>query len=149
MLFRSSPDGTNELLHFTKENSPLLSNTIIAITIDPNSGEVFIATDKGLISYRSTATAGQEYFHDVYAFPNPVRPGYDGLIAIKGLITNAHVKITDITGNLVYATNAEGGQAIWDGKNFSGEKVQTGVYMVFCTNDDGTKKYITKILFMN
>ncbi len=148
-VFLMSPDGTKELLHFTKENSPLLSNTIVAITIDPNSGEVFIATDKGLISYRSTATAGQESFHEVYAFPNPVKPGYDGLIAIRGLITDAHVKITDIAGNLVYSTNAEGGQAIWDGKNFSGEKVQTGVYMVFCTNDDGSKKYITKILFIN
>ena len=144
-----SADGTQEILHFTKENSPLLSNAIIAITIDHVSGEVFISTDKGLVSYRSTSTEGQDYFHDVYAFPNPVRPGYEGLIAIKGLVSDAHVKITDIAGNLVYSTQAEGGQAIWDGKNFSGEKVQTGIYLVFCSNDDGTKKHVTKIMFIN
>jgi flagellar hook assembly protein FlgD len=85
----------------------------------------------------------------VYTFPNPVKPGYDGPIAIKGLMINSTVKITDISGTLVYETKSEGGQAIWNGKNFKGEKVSTGVYMVFCTSEDGSKKTATKILFIN
>jgi ligand-binding sensor domain-containing protein len=148
-VFMMSADATKELLHFTKENSPLLSNSILGITIEPNSGEVFFATDKGVISYRSTTTEGEESFHNVYAFPNPVKPGYEGLIAITGLVTDADIKISDIAGNVVYQTKAEGGQATWNGRKFSGEKVQTGVYLVFCSNDDGSKTYITKILFIN
>lgn len=148
-VFLMSADATTELLHFTTTNSPLLSNTIIDIAVDQKSGEVFFATDKGVVSYRGTATEGSDNFTGVYAFPNPVRPGFSGLIGIKGLVTNANVKITDITGNIVYETFAEGGQAVWDGKNFNGEKVHTGVYLVFCTNEDGSKTYVTKILFIN
>ena len=148
-VFLMSADGTQEILHFTKENSPLLSNSIISIAIEPVSGEVFFATDNGIISYRATATEPEENFHNVTVFPNPVRPGYNGTIAINGLISNADVKISDIVGNVVYQTKSEGGQATWNGRNFSGERVKTGVYLVFCTNDDGSKTYATKILFIN
>ncbi len=148
-VFLMSTDGTKELLHFTKDNSPLLSNSIISIAIEPNSGEVFFATDKGIISYRSSATEPEENFNNVTVFPNPVRPGYSGIIAINGLVSNADIKISDIAGNVVYQTKSEGGQATWNGRNFSGEKVKTGVYLVFCTNEDGTKKHVSKILFIN
>ena len=147
--FLMSPDGTEQISAFNKDNSPLLSNTIIDIEIDHNSGEVFFATDKGIISYRGTATKGDENFEQVLVYPNPVRENYTGPIAIKGLVANANVKITDISGNIVYETTAIGGQAIWYGKNFSGKKVQTGVYLVFVSNEDGSKTYITKLLFIN
>ncbi len=147
-VFLFSPDGLKEIHHFTTENSPLLSNTITGITIDKN-GEVFIGTDKGLISYRSTATPGNQTYSDVYAYPNPVRENYTGLIAIKGLVTHASVKITDVHGNLVYETKAEGGQAVWNGYTFHHEHVSTGVYLVFVTNDDGTQSMVTKILVIH
>ncbi len=147
-VFLFSPDGLKEIHHFTTENSPLLSNHITGITIDKN-GEVFIGTDKGLISYRGTATPGNPSFSDVYAFPNPVRENYTGPIAIKGLVTNASVKITDSYGNLVYETKAEGGQAVWDGRNFNHVHVTSGVYLVFMTNADGTESLVTKILVLH
>ena len=147
-IFLFSPDGLEEIHHFTSENSPLLSNNITGITIDKN-GEVFIGTDKGLISYRGTATPGNVTYSDVYAYPNPVRQNYTGLIAIKGLVTNASVKITDSYGNLVYETKAEGGQAVWDGYTFNHVHVSTGVYLVFVTNSDGTESMVTKILVMH
>ena len=143
-----SPDGLKEIHHFTSENSPLLSDNITGITIDKN-GEVFIGTDKGLVSYRGTATPGNAAFTRVYAFPNPVRENYTGPIAIKGLVTNANVKITDTYGNLVYETRAEGGQAVWDGRNFNHEHVSSGVYLVFITNNDGSESLVTKILVMH
>jgi len=147
--FLVSPDGTELLAHFDESNSPLFSNNIKKIEINRETGEIFFGTEKGLISYRGTAIAGNEYFDSVMAFPNPVRPDYAGPIAIKGLVTNTTVKITDISGTLVYETKSEGGQAIWYGKNFNGEKVSSGVYMVFCTNEDGSQKIATKILFIN
>jgi len=148
-VFLISADGTEQVLHFTEANSPLLSNEVNCISIDGTTGDVFFGTAKGIVSYRATATDGLDEFTDVYAFPNPVREDYEGTIAIKGLVKDASVKITDINGGLVYSTKALGGQAIWDGKNFEGKRASTGVYMVFCSNEDGSKTFITKILFVN
>ena len=148
-VFLMSADGTKQLKHFTVDNSPLLSNEIRSIAIQPKTGEIFFGTIDGIISYRSDATEGLQDFTNVYVFPNPVQPGYEGPIAITGLIENAIVKITDITGTLVYQTKALGGQAIWYGKNFKGEKAHSGVYLAFCANEDGSKTFIAKILLVN
>ena len=148
-VYLMSTDGTQQLEHFTKDNSPLLSDEIRSIVIHPKTGEIFFGTADGIISYRNDATEGLEDYTDVYVFPNPVQPGYEGPIAITGLVENADVKITDINGGLVYQTKALGGQAIWYGKNFKGENAHSGVYLVFCTNEDGSKTFITKILKVN
>jgi ligand-binding sensor domain-containing protein len=147
--FLMSEDGTKEIHHFTADNSPLLSDNVTGITIDPETGEVFFSTGKGVVSYRSDAVEGDDVNGDVYAYPNPVRPEYHGPIAIKGLVRDADVKITDIAGNLIFQTTALGGQAVWDGNNFRGERAASGVYLVFITNEDGTQKKVTKILLMN
>ena len=151
-LFVTSADGKTELLKFNTENSPLPSNNIKTIAIRPN-GEVFIGTDKGLVSFRSDATEGGEFNVEskVLAFPNPVRPDYDGPIAIKGFTRDANVKIADINGNVVFETRALGGQAIWEGKDFNGNRVATGVYLVLATNTrnlDAPDAVVTKILFV-
>lgn len=148
-VFLMSPDGLTQIYHFDITNSPLFSNNVQCITINDKTGEVYFGTSKGIIGFRGTATGGGEFFSDVYSFPNPVKHDYTGPIAIKGLVTNSIVKITDISGSLVYETVSEGGQAIWHGKNFNGERVSTGVYLVFCANQDGTQKFATKILFIN
>ncbi len=148
-VFLLSEDGTEEIQHFTTENSPLFSNNIIDITINPKNGEVFIGTEKGLISYRSDATTGATTQETTHVFPNPVRESYNGPIAINGLITNANIKITDIDGNLVYEDFAKGGQAIWNGKNKNDERASTGVYLVFSTDINGLEKMVSKILFIH
>ena len=148
-VFLLSADGTKQIEHFTEDNSPLFSNNITSIAINGKTGEVFIGTGKGLISYKGTATDPGLVNDSVYAYPNPVRPGYSGPIAIKGLVANANVKITDIRGSVIYETLAEGGQAIWNGYSFDGRRANTGVYLVFITNSDGSKKMVTKILFVN
>lgn len=147
-VFLMSADGTKEILHFTEENSPLLSNSITDITI-AESGEVFIGTAKGIVSYRSEAVPPQQTLDEVVVFPNPVRESYNGSIAIRGLVENSSVKITDVSGTLVYSTMSEGGQALWNGRNFNGDKVRTGVYLVYVTNDDGSKTTVAKIMFVN
>ncbi len=148
-VFLFSEDGTKEIYHFTETNSPLFSNRITSIAINNITGEVYFGTDKGIISFKSTATEGGETSSNVYAYPNPVRGGYEGVIAIKGLVNNAQVKIADINGQLVFATIAEGGQAIWNGKNFDGKRAKTGVYMVFASDSNGKDKVVTKILIIN
>lgn len=148
-VFLISENGESEVLHFTKENSPLLSNKIYAIAINQKSGEVFFGTDKGLVSYQGNAISGKGDYNNVYVYPNPVRETYDGPITITGLIENTDIKITDITGNLVYKTTSLGGQAAWDGTNLNGHRVKTGVYLVFCNDETGEQTQITKLLFIH
>lgn len=147
-VYLQSADGTKQIHHFTAENSPLPSNTIQHIAIHPKTGELFIATDKGLVSYRTYSTEPSAVFGKVYAFPNPVRPDYDGIITITGLVDKTIVKITDVAGNLVYETRSQGGQATWDGKNAKGSRVSTGVYLFFCTDSKGEQSFVGKLLFV-
>ena len=144
-----SPDGTKQIEHFTAENSPLLSNTIASIAINQKTGEVFFATNRGIISRKGIATEADEQCDNIYVYPNPVYSDYEGIIAIKGVMNNGNIKITDISGALVYETTALGGQGIWDGKNFNGERAHTGVYLVFCSDTDGKNTCITKLLLFN
>ncbi|MBL4652031.1 MAG: hypothetical protein JKY53_04075 [Flavobacteriales bacterium] len=148
-VYLIAEDGTEEILHFTVENSPLISNIILTIGVNHETGEVFFGTDQGVCSYKSTATGGTIDYSQVYAYPNPVTPDYYGDIAIKGLVTNSEIRITDINGYLVYKGVANGGQAIWNGQTTSGDRVKTGVYLVFCATPDGSQSVATKILFIN
>ena len=140
-----SATGEKVIYRFSSSNSPLPGNDVSKISIDPVSGEVFIATSNGLCSFRSTATEAVSTQQKPLVFPNPVPPGYNGSIAIRGLTNNALVKITNLYGALVYQTRALGGQAIWDGKNTNGGKVASGVYLVICRDDSGTERIATKI----
>ena len=144
-----SPDGAAIIYRFTADNSPLLNNDVQKIAIDGKTGEVFFATAKGICSFRGEATEGGVENTNVLVFPNPVPPGYTGKIAIRGLVDNAIVKITALDGRLVYQTRAFGGQAIWNGKNYKGGSVATGVYLVLISDDTRTEKMATKIVFIS
>lgn len=141
-----SADGTKQIQYFNISNSPLLDDKVMSIAVDPNSGEVFFGTALGIISYKGDATAVAQKMGKITVYPNPVRPGFHGTIGIKGLSANARVKITDINGNLVYQTVSNGGEATWDGKNFSGVEASSGVYLVLIVNPDGTDTAVSKIL---
>lgn len=151
-LFLQSQNGEEQLLHYTVENSPLPDDNITAITIDNNLGEVYVMTNKGLVSFRIEAIDGKSYNEQsVFAFPNPVRPDYLGSIAIKGVASDANIKITDIEGKLVFEGKALGGQAIWDGKDLSGNRASSGVYLVYSTGTSDLENpdaIVTKLVFI-
>lgn len=148
-LYLLSANGQKQLEHFTAAETPLFSDKIIALSILPWTGELFIGTDKGVQSYRTTATfAFATPQDDIHAFPNPVRPDYDGPIAIKGFSRNALVHITDAAGHTLFSTKANGGQAIWNGCTNDGKKVASGVYYVFASSEDGEIRSVTKILII-
>lgn len=141
--------GEKVIYQFTEENSPLLSNDVKKIAIDGKTGEVYFATLKGICSFRSTATEGTAVNEDVLVFPNPVPPSFTGTIAIRGLVNNAIVKITELDGRLVYQTRALGGQAVWNGRDYKGRKISTGVYLILVSNDERTEKKAGKIVFIS
>jgi hypothetical protein len=148
-IFLVSEDGTKTLSSFNMDNSPLISNSIKTIAIHPKTGEVLIGTDEGIVSYKALATEGADSFSKIYAYPNPVRENYSGDIIITGLMENSTVKIVDVSGKLVFETKSAGGRASWNGKNLHGQKVKSGVYVVFVSNEDGSEKDVTKILIVN
>ncbi len=143
-----SPDGTEIIYRFTEENSPLPSNIVHKIAIDGKTGDVYFGTDNGLVSFRSTATEGFTEDSKIVAYPNPVPSGWKGTIGMRGFTENADVRITDISGQLVYRTTALGGQAVWDGKDYTGKRAQSGVYLIFATNKDGSQTNTGKIVFL-
>ena len=148
-IFLLSENGTEQLLNFTKTNSPLPSNCITSIAIDNETGEVYIGTEEGLVSYIGNATAGDTQMNDAYIFPNPVRDTYNGNIFIKVLVANALIKITDVSGNLVNNVQANGGTAEWNGKNIYGERVSTGVYLLYISDENGENTKVMKLLFIH
>ncbi len=148
-VFLMSENGQDELLHFTAEDHPLFSNQITSICIDHLTGEVFIGTSKGLVSYRGTATRGADRYEDLPVYPNPVRHGYTGIVAVGGLKANSLCKITDASGKLVWQGYSDGGQLVWDCKDHFGNRPATGVYYVMASDEDGKEKIVTKFLFIH
>lgn len=146
-----SEDGEKIIEHFNTDNSPLPDNHIYRIAIDAATGEIYFATAKGLVSWHGTATApvSQMQRDSVLVFPNPVKHDYTGPIAIRGLVENTRVKITDISGRMVFQTRAFGGQAVWNGLDYTGHRPQSGVYLVFATGETGGEHVVTKIVFIN
>jgi len=151
-IFVQSPSGEEQIAKFDVDNSLLFDNNIKALSFNELTGEMYIASNKGLQSFRTETTgANDRHSTNVFAFPNPVRPEYQGPIAIKGLARDAEVKITDIDGQLVFQTEALGGQAIWDGRDVNGREVSGGVYLVFSSSSDSFRdpdSFVTKILFV-
>ena len=135
--------------HFTTENSILPSNDILSIAIQESSGEVFIGTGNGLVSYMSDATKTENNFDNIYAYPNPVHPTYQGHITIRGLMSNTEVRIVDASGNMVKLIEGTGGSAVWDGTNIHGQRVASGVYTAICNTKSGNGHGTVKILIIN
>ena len=141
-----SNDGMKVIQHFTTDNSPLPSNKVLTIGIEPNGGDVFFFTDNEIISYTGNATEGETNQQKIKIFPNPVDPNYNGPIIIRNLVENALVKITGLNGQLVYQTRALGGQASWNGRDQNQRKVASGIYLVFVRDTEGTEKAVGKIM---
>ncbi len=150
-LYLVSEDGDEIIEHFTTSNSYLPSDKIFALVCDKKSNSVFIGTEYGLVEYSSTSSPAMDDYSEVYAYPNPVRPDYTGWITIKGLMDNSLVKIADAAGNVFFTTQSEGGMVTWDGCNADGQRVKTGVYFVYASQNNGTDNsgVVTKILVIN
>jgi len=141
-----SSDGSEIIKQFTKENSALISNNIYDIKMNQETGELFIITDLGLVSYRSDASQDDADYSSTKVFPNPVRPGYEGLITIQGIRYDSDVKVTDVSGNLIFKTTSNGGTATWDGKRVDGSKVESGVYLIWTATNTGSSNKVGKVV---
>ncbi len=148
-VFLFSETGDHLLRHFNSQNSPLLSDQILSITISPQSGQVYFATSRGLISYKSDAAAGLPELGKAYVWPNPLRETHASGVTIDGLTEGTEIRITDVTGNLVYKTTSLGGRALWNAQNARGVRVATGVYLIFCYSPQMKSSKIIKLLVIH
>ncbi len=149
--FYISPSGQETIFHFTKDNSPLPSNTVQSIAIDPQTGSVYIGTVQGLVAFNGSSIAPAEDLENVIIYPNPVRPGFSGNVRIEGLTARTNVKITDLVGNLVYEENTQGGSIEWDTTAFGRHKVASGVYLLLITgppDQDGQETQVEKLMII-
>lgn len=163
-VFYFTPDGQETIYHFTKDNSPLPSNNINRMDLDESTGELYIATDKGVVSFSAGGSQPQNDLADVFVYPNPVRPGFDmeeKKIKIQDISDNCNIKITDIAGNLVaeaetntnrrfngYNLEIEGGTALWNGKNLVNNTVASGVYLVMISDLDTFETKVLKLMIV-
>ncbi|WP_304140484.1 two-component regulator propeller domain-containing protein [Mesoflavibacter zeaxanthinifaciens] len=161
-LYYFSSDGQQTIYHFTKDNSPLPSNDVLDVALDEENGIVYIATEKGLLSFKSEASKPKTTLEDAFVFPNPVRPTFDMVsekIKIRDISENVNIKITDIEGNLVaeaesntngrfkgYNLEIDGGTALWNGKNLAGDIVASGVYLVMLNDLDTLETKVLKLM---
>lgn len=141
--------GETPIHNFTTDNSPLPSNEILDVEIHPVTGEVFFATPRGIVSYRSDATESSGSFTNVKIFPNPVLSTFSGQVSISGLATDARVKITDIAGKLIWETSANGGTATWHVRDYNGNRAASGMYLVIAISQDGLDSVVGKIAVVN
>lgn len=145
-VFLVSEDGLETIYNFTTANSPLPSNQVNSLAINEQTGEVFIGTEKGLVSYMGDATEGSEDYSNIYAYPNPVRPEYNDHVTVVGLMEDSNVKITDLSGNIIYQGKSAGGTFTWDCRSRKGGRVATGVYLVLSATPEAKESVVTKIM---
>ncbi len=163
-VFYVSSDGQKTIHHFTKDNSPLPSNGVNAMALDSENGVVYFGTTRGLVAFKTGGSRTMESLEDIYAYPNPVRPGFnmaEDKIKIKNISENVNIKITDIEGNLVaeaqsnvnlryknYNLEIDGGTAYWNGKNLANNTVASGVYLVLFSDFDTLETKVSKIMII-
>ena len=163
-VFYLSSDGQNTIYHFTKDNSPLPSNGITSMAQNQNDGTIYFGTNRGLVAFKAGGSSPSNSLEDAYAYPNPVRPGFNieiDKIKIKNLSENINIKITDIEGNLVaeaqsntnlrfkgYNLAIDGGTAYWNGKNLADRTVASGVYVVLISDLNTIETNVLKIMLI-
>ncbi|MCF0058369.1 two-component regulator propeller domain-containing protein [Dyadobacter sp. CY356] len=148
-LFLFTTDGTELIRQFTASDSPLPSSKISALNFEGASGLLFVDTPNGMVSYRSDASAPSENLSSITVFPNPVRPNFDGVLGVKGLMNNATVKFTDLSGRLVYETRSQGGTASWNLNDYTGKRVRGGIYLIIIVSSDRSEKMAGKLAVIN
>ena len=132
-IFLTSSDGSNLIANYTKANSPLPSDNIISMTFDKKNGTVYVGTEFGVTAISTLFIEPNKNFSELYVYPNPIKLSStsDNSIVIDGLVEASEIKILDISGDLVNEFRAIGGKSTtWDCKNFNGQLVSSGIYII-------------------
>ncbi|MTI89299.1 MAG: hypothetical protein FH748_15190 [Balneolaceae bacterium] len=147
-LWLLNDDGSKILERFTKENSPLISDEIHDITIMDETGEVFISTDLGLVSYIDIPMAAVKEMKKLKVYPNPFNYSTHSRIVIEGLSQVTKLKVLGADGVVVHELSGSGGRISWDGRDYNGNKLGSGVYFIVAYEEDGREKGVGKVVII-
>lgn len=147
-LFLLNAEGSELIKSYTKENSELISNNILDIKINQVTGEMYIITDLGLVSFRIDASYEDPTYETTTVFPNPYKPEHNSGVTIQGIKYDSDIKITDSAGNLIFKNTSNGGTSYWNGKRFDGNRVSPGVYFIWTAPNEGEGKKIGKFVIL-
>ncbi|KNB61624.1 hypothetical protein [Chryseobacterium sp. Hurlbut01] len=149
-VYYLSASGEQVIKRFTKENSPLPTNTVTDIKVDKKTGKVYFVTYDGIVTYQGDVADVTSNFGNVLVYPNPVvYANFKGKVTIKGLAEKTNIRITDAAGNIVHSAVARTGYYEWDLNNQKGQRVASGIYFVLMTNEDASDKATAKIAVVN
>ena len=136
--------GDNVVREVRSSNTPLPSDDVLEIAVDPTSGRVFLTTTEGLFSFAGDATRPDFRSESLVMTPNPFRPGATaGGVLVTGLAADrSEVRVMTVAGDVVWAGEVLGGAFRWDGRDQrTREPVPSGVYLVAAAGEDGGTVY--------
>lgn len=137
--------GSAILKRFTTDNSPLFSNVINDIEIYNETGEVYISTELGLSIYRDTPVSSVSSMENLKIYPNPFLYDRHSTISIENLSESTTIRVLGVDGTLIRTIENRGGRASWNGRDFQGREVGSGVYVVVALGQDGNQRGIGKV----
>ncbi len=147
-LWLLNEEGSTILKRYTEDNSPLISNNILSISINEESGEVFVATDRGLVSFIDIAQSPKAQMGSLKIYPNPFLYDQHERIIIENLSQSTRIRVLNSGGNVVHELQANGGRTQWDGYNSNGQKVSSGVYFLVAWDVSKGERGVGKVVII-
>ena len=135
--------------NFNTENSPIPSNKILDIVINNLSGEVFILSENGMVSYLTDASQASQDYSSIKIFPNPISLKENQLLSFQNLLNNSIIKIMTLSGKVISNFKSNGGGASWNLLDMNNNLVSPGIYLVYLSDDIGNDSFIQQILITN
>ncbi|QZT36104.1 hypothetical protein K5X82_12520 [Halosquirtibacter xylanolyticus] len=148
-VYLFNQDGSVQLKHYDIDNSPIPTNDIRQIIVEPVTGEVFITTKQGVVSMKGDAIKGSITMDNISVYPSPYQQSKHSYVTIDGLAIDSEVRIVNSSNILIAVLQSKGGRVVWNGVDRFGHKTASGVYQVLVSNPDGTITGKSKILILN
>ena len=148
-LYLLSAEGNEVLAHYTRENSPLISDAITSLAFEERSGTLYIGTSIGLSAL--STQAGEEQIASTptaYAYPNPLRPEDPEGITFRDLPAGARLRITDPTGRLCALLESPTTELFWNTRDGSGTPLASGIYLVTIYPPAGGSPQLLKLAIL-
>ncbi|MGF1671560.1 MAG: Por secretion system protein, partial [Balneolaceae bacterium] len=147
-IFLLNEEGNTILNQFTRDNSPLLSNSIQSMAVDPETGELFISTDVGLISFLDIPRRAEPVMDKLKVFPNPFVYDRHDRIFIDGMTEQSRIRILGANGTLIQTIDARGARVEWNARDFEGNRLGSGVYLVVALDENNSERGVGKVVII-
>lgn len=126
--------------YFNEDNSPIIDNDVISVTVNRSNGVLYFGTNRGLSVFQTVYSEPLAELSQLRIYPNPYHPGNHEFLTIDRLTFNVTVNIFSSDGRLVRSfpqSEVAGKSVQWKGMDDRGNNVPGGIYIVTTTTEDG------------